>query len=571
MDVYLRSYQRECIENIFNKIESGATRISVAMTVGLGKSITSIFLADEIIKRYSESCVLIFRYRVNCDQAKVAIAKLGKSDEIYCVTVNEFLHDKNKKYKYYLLHDLAVYDRKQISDAIKNNNVVTVSFFAPVQYVVEENQVSDSEQAKRLMAYAERFTPIVCVYETKDILDIRDIRYAGEMETSFIKNEISVVSDWLTTERVKAEKERNETQNRINRLQAYMKAFKQMQDQQTIKNQAAEIERLKALLQADERDKRIEDLEAREKEYQEQLIEKDARIAQQDQMISFMKTAFSSIGITSDVIEQSFDQIQRIRESLIEELESTDEDVKEIALKKLQDKVAEIVGELTRNVISVADNTYYKEYLVGELTQEVWDKLDEKSKAFLITAKSNYDSMVKIPDKDSMDYSGVCLLVTKALEVETTKRFFDKYKEFLNRKYTGVSQWPYVLRQRVHGQVTDEIIPDGEFTLGSVVPTVGYKRDYDVNGNITGYSRGNNKTRMEFLDYATKNLFKLSDRCSVEREIEKDYQFVERVRIDYRNPSAHRGELSITSAKNCLEYVIDVHHMLKEMLGAMKI
>lgn len=571
MDVYLRSYQREYIEKIFNKIESGATRISVAMTVGLEKSTPSILLADEIIKRYSEGCVLVFRYRVNCDQAKAEIAKIGKSDEILCVTVNEFINDNNKKYKYCLLHDLAVYDRKQISDAIKNNNVVTVSFFTLGQDVVEENQASLSWQAKRLMAYAKRIAPIACAYETKNIIDIRDIRYADEMETSFIKKEISVVSDWLTTERVNEEIERTETQNRVNRLQAYMKAFKQMQDQQTIKNQAAEIERLKALLQADERDKRIEDLEAREKEYQEQLIEKDARIAQQDQMISFMKNAFSSIGISPDVIEQSFNQIQRIRESLIEELESTDEDVKEIALKKLQDKVAEIVGELTRNVISVADNTYYKEYLVGELTQEVWDKLDEKSKAFLITAKSNYDCMVKMPDKDSMDYSGVCLLVTKALEVETTKRFFDKYKEFLNRKYTGVSQWPYVLRQRVHGQVTDEIIPDGEFTLGSVVPTVGYKRDYDVNGNITGYSIGNKRTRMEFLDYATRNLFKLSDSCSVEREIEKDYQFVERVRVDYRNPSAHRGELTITSAKHCLEYVIDVQHMLKEMLGAMKI
>ena len=159
----------------------------------------------------------------------------------------------------------------------------------------------------------------------------------------------------MTTERVKAEEERNETQNRVNRLQAYMKAFKQMRDQQTIKTQAAEIERLKALLQADERDKKIEDLEAREKEYQEQLIEKDSRIAQQDQMISFMKTAFSSIGISHEVIEQSFEQIQKIRESLVEELKSTDEDVKEIALKKLQDKVAEIVGELTRNVIAVSD------------------------------------------------------------------------------------------------------------------------------------------------------------------------------------------------------------------------
>lgn len=288
-------------------------------------------------------------------------------------------------------------------------------------------------------------------------------------------------------------------------------------------------------------------------------------------MISFMKTAFSSIGISHEVIEQSFEQIQKIRESLVEELKSTDEDVKEIALKKLQDKVAEIVGELTRNVIAVSDNVYYKEYLVGELTQEVWDKLDEKSKTFLIIAKSNYDSMIKMPDKNSMDYSGVCLLVTKALEVETTKRFFDKYKDFLNRKYIGVSQWPHVLRQRVHGQVTDEIIPDGEFTLGSVVPTVGYKRDYDNDGNIIGYSRGHNGTRLDFLDYATRSLFKSSDRRNAEREIEKDYHFIEKVRLDYRNPSAHRDKLTITSAKNCIEYVIDVQHMLKEMLGTMKI
>ena len=166
MDVCLRAYQRECIENIFNKIESGAKRISVAMTVGLGKSITSIFLADEIIKRYSESCMIVFRYRANCEQTKVEIAKLGKSNKIYCVTINEFLHDQNQKYKYCLLHDLAVYDRKQISNKIKNSNVVTVSFFEPGQEIVEKNQVVDSMQAKRLMAYAERITPVVCVYET---------------------------------------------------------------------------------------------------------------------------------------------------------------------------------------------------------------------------------------------------------------------------------------------------------------------------------------------------------------------------------------------------------------------
>lgn len=570
MDRCLETYQRECIEDIFNKIESGAKRISVAMTVDLAKNKMLIFLADEIIKRYSESCVLVFRYRTNCNQINDEIEKIGKLNDVYCVTVNEFLHNQNLNYKYCLLYDLTVYDRKQIVDAINKSNLVTVSFFA-LGHDIEENKVVDSAQAKRLMLYQKRVQPVVCVYETKNILDIRDIRYAGKIETSFVKNEISVVSEWLTAERLKVEEERNETQNMINRLQVYMKVFKKMQDLQTIKNQAIEIERLKVLLQADERDKTIEELEEREKEYKKQLMEKDACIAQQNKMISFMKTVFSSVGISSEVIEQSFEQIQMIRESLVEELESNDKDIKEIALKKLQDKVAEIVGELTRNVLSVFDNTYYKEYLVGELTQEVWDKLDEKSKAFLITAKSNYDSMIKMSDKDTMDYSGVCLLVTKALEVETTKRFFDKYKEFLNSKYTGVPQWPHVLRQRIRGQVTDEIIPDGEFTLGSVVPTVGYKRDYDNDGNIIGYSRGHNGTRQEFLDYATCSLFKSADRRNAEREIEKDYHFIEKVRLDYRNPSAHRDKVTITSAKNCIEYVIDVQHMLKEMLGTMKI
>ena len=570
MDICLETYQRECIEDIFNKIESGAKRISVAMTVDLAKNKMPIFLADEIIIRYSESCVLVFHYRTNCDQINAEIEKIGKLNDVYCVTVNEFLHNQNLNYKYCLLYDLTVYDRKQIADAINNSNLVTVSFFALGQDI-EENKVVDSAQAKRLMAYKKRVQPVVCVYETKNILDIRDIRYAGKIETSFVKNEIFVVSEWLTAERVKVEEERNEMQNRVNRLQAYMKVFKKIQEQQTIKNQATEIERLKALLQADERDKKIDYLEAREKEYQEQLMARDACIAQQDKMISFMKTVFSSVGISSEVIEQSFEQIQKIRESLVEELESNDEDIKEIALKKLQDRVAEIVGELTRNVLSVFDNTYYKEYLVGELTQEVWDKLEEKSKAFLITAKSNYDSMIKMPDKDNMDYSGVCLLVTKALEVETTKRFFDKYKEFLNSKYTGVFQWPNVLRKRVRGQVTDEIIPDGDFTLGSVVSTVGYKRDYDNNGNIIGYSRGHNRTRQEFLDYATHSLFKSADRRNAESEIEKDYHFIEKVRLDYRNPSAHRDKVTITSAKNCIEYVIDVQHMLKEMLSTMKI
>ena len=119
--------------------------------------------------------------------------------------------------------------------------------------------------------------------------------------------------------------------------------------------------------------------------------------------------------------------------------------------------------------------------------------------------------------------------------------------------------------------VTGNVISDNEFTLGSVVSVLGYKRVYDAYRNIIAYTTANRTARMEFLDYAQNHLFKFSEHSKVERKLEKDYRFIEKVRLDYRNPSAHRDRLTITSAKNCLEYVIDVHHMLKEMLITMKI
>ena len=180
-------------------------------------------------------------------------------------------------------------------------------------------------------------------------------------------------------------------------------------------------------------------------------------------------------------------------------------------------------------------------------------------------------TMIKMKDSETFDYSGVCLLVTKALEVETTKRFFLSYKNYLARKYNSVSRWPFALRQWNRGQITENVITDSEFTLGSVVSVIGMKREYDSDGNIVGYSAGHMGTKNEFLDYARNDLFKFSDRRRVEAEIDKDYHFIEKVRLDYRNPSAHRDRLTITSAKGWLEYVIDVQHMLKEMLSTMKI
>lgn len=567
MSVLLRDYQLDCLEKVTSKINEGTKRLSVVMTTGLGQKTTSLFLADKLYSEDQKNIAMVFRYKAAMMQTMSNADKL----EIYSVDyydVQGFIANA-KAYQHIILHDVSAYERRQIQEYVKDSDCVIISFSSPDQENIYDQ--SQSKISPHLMAYMEKLSPVVCVYITNNVLDIRDAKYAGEAESVYVNRENIAMANWLQQKRNQIVSERDEVKKRNDRLQAYLKAFRLAQDQQIIKEQAMEIERLKALLQVDERDKRIEELEEREVEYQEQLKEKDARIAQQDQMIAFQQDILSAFGIDEAVVQESFEKIQTARLSLQKDLESSNDTVKERALKQLQDEVAEIVNALTKSALSMKDQKYFEGYLIDELTEEVWGRLEDKSKAFLITAKSNYESMIQMKDKETFDYSGVCLLVTKALEVETTKRFFLCYKDYLKRKYNSTTSWPYSLRQRVRGHITDNIIPDNEFTLGSVVSVIGLKRDYDDNGCIVAYPIAHMGTKNEFIEYAMNCLFKFPNRSMVEKEIDKDYQFVEKVRLDYRNPAAHRDRLTITSAKECLAYVFDVQHMLKEMLKTMKI
>ena len=561
MDIKLTDYQLRCLKEVDYKTSNGAKHLSVVMTTGYGKTTTSFFLAKRIYSKERAKIAMVYSHILGVKYAKSNTEKLGIGS-VDCYSVKDFINNKSE-YQYVILDDLLPYDRRQMQECLKDTESITISFSTPGQDYV-------SDDGNRIMSYMKRLPPVVCVYVTNEVFDVRDAKYSGK-ENKFVFEKIEATMNLLQQERIETVNERDKVKKCNYHLQEYIKAFREASVQQKLKEQSAEIERLKALLQADERGKKIEELEAREAEYQEKLNEKDARIAQQDQMIAFQQEILSSFGIEATIIQDSFEKIQRTRAALQNDLESRDESVREIAMKHLQDKVAYLVSDLTQSAVSLKDQKYFEAYLIGKLTEDVWKKLDDKSKAFLITAKTTYESMIKMKNSETFDYSGICLLVTKALEVETTKRFFICYKDYLERKYSSVSRWPYALRKWNRGQITDNVIDDNEFTLGSVVSVIGLKRDYDDKGNIIAYPVAHMRTKIDFLDYAKNILFKFSVRDVVEKEIDKDYHFIEKVRLDYRNPSAHRDRLTITSAKGCLEYVIDVQHMLKEMLSTMKI
>ncbi len=577
MDFKLSDYQTKCIENVTEKLNEGAKHVSVVMSVGTGRSIISLFLADKLHKENNSKVAMVYKYKVLQMQTIDRARMLGIDDLDY-YSLNELIRASRncdsddrwtiQTYDYLIFHDLAVTERVQITEKLTDFDCKTISLISLGQELMGEgvNQTIDQQ----LMKNAEKQTPVIGVYVTNEVLDIRDAKYAGKTEIDYVYRKNQKTTNGFWNERAQIINEQEALKRNAARIKAYMSAINQIQDPQGTKEQE-ELAKHKAQLQIDEKNKEIEELRAKLAECQKQIEEKDVRILQQNQMLAFQQDILSNFGISADIIKDSFNQIQQVRESLRSALESKEERIKECALKQLQDKVADIISRLTQNAISKQDEKYFEVQLRSKLSDEVWEKLDEKSKTFLITAKSNFESMVKMENRDSLDYSGVCLLVTKALEVEVTKRFFSCYKTFLMRKYSSVSQWPYVLRQRNHGQVTTSIINENEFTLGSVVPVMGMKRDYDSNGNIVSYSLNHGGTYNEFIRYAQGELFKFSDRRKVEASLEKDYRFVEKVRLDYRNPSAHRDRLTITSARACLEYVIDVQRMLKEMLSEMKI
>lgn len=536
MEDILGSCQKACIEDVLSKINSGAKRLSVAMAIGLKKFYTAVTLAEKLIGNTSEDCAVIFNLSKENSFIKDEISKFNIfSDKIHFVEINNFLRENKCNYKFCIIHDLRIYERKRLLDKIKDENTITISFFSPKaidEFLPYRDNIEQENSAK--ISNKKFSQTLACVYETKEVLDIRDVKYADNQEISFVKQELEIESKKINEDKDEAEKRKITYEEILKEINEYFQqcGFLDKSIQEGINNRE-EILKLK-----------------------QRLKEQEEIIQEQEEKIRFHNLIFNQLRIPAEKLNQVFEKIKALRGSLRNDLESEDENKKEIAERIFQDETVKFVSELTKDILTYGDHQYYQTTLIDELTQDVWNKLDEDSQSFLITAKRTYDMMSKMNDKESLDYSGVCLLVTKAVEVEITKRFFDQYKEFLKKRCGTNIYWPKSLK----GKDKNKIMTRNEFTLGSVIYVVGYNKCFSIE-NKSDYNL--------FLQYATNCLF--LQNCNVEEEIKKDLNFIENVRKDYRNPSAHKNRMEFTTAKECLDYVLDVKHMLKEMLIKMKV
>lgn len=235
---------------------------------------------------------------------------------------------------------------------------------------------------------------------------------------------------------------------------------------------------------------------------------------------------------------------------------------KEHILKVFTDLCVErIIDSITiENSKALYDNE--KRLLIDSMGQGAWEKLQEDSQNFLVSAKVLYAKLLSI--SNIVDYSGVCLLVTKALELELGKRFCSGYIEYYRRTNPEGSIQNAPLT--IISTSGNRFMEPHEFTLGTFQYTIGRR-----------FPRGLNRIQRtqiknSILLFAQNDIFRTYATNHTDEEI---YDLlngfardIERVRIDYRNPSAHTNALTRISAQECFNLVLDVEKLLKRMLDS---
>lgn len=209
----------------------------------------------------------------------------------------------------------------------------------------------------------------------------------------------------------------------------------------------------------------------------------------------------------------------------------------------------------------------------GELKQlfdPIWDRLDPRTQRELFSAKMSYQLLAQKECGNDIDFSGVCTLASKAMEVECEKYFYKRFRQYIFEQTPEKRRdAQFVEALSLTPEAAKQSKQRGGFTLGSVQHIL--KPRYD---REKGESEPYKRYMAVLTSYARERLFSpgvgadLMDDQQIRNILWKYVDYVNTVKNQYRNPSVHKELVSQQSALSCLDYVVDVEKKLKEMVSA---
>ncbi|MCQ2088902.1 MAG: hypothetical protein MJY93_01510 [Fibrobacter sp.] len=288
-------------------------------------------------------------------------------------------------------------------------------------------------------------------------------------------------------------------------------------------------------------------------------------------LLQVMRDNFERLHQSTKRIEDKLDgmmnQINGCQTVISKQLESIEN--KQLEAGELFQKQEELYQNLSDAVmekVSLKVNKHSNDFdlVQDELRKnfgDVWNRLETTTQTFLASAKMMYQQTS--PYGDDLDYSGVCIPATKALEVELVKRFLIGFKQYLQNKFPRdgmkyYANYPYNLKKSNRGQ----IVVATELTLGSVPYLLCYTDKYD--------------NRSDFDLQKDENiLYDYLSQCLITKQIGKKElleniiaiaEHIKEITRKYRNPAAHTGGLKKKTAEECLNCITEIESVLIKLL-----
>lgn len=277
------------------------------------------------------------------------------------------------------------------------------------------------------------------------------------------------------------------------------------------------------------------------------------------QQLAMYKKFFET---TMLLLQQSDVSEEKIKFALVETMNKIG-DIKEkyddiedddLLAQKIQD---ECVVEIIEGIEKTSDYNKFQKHIKQTIGMSAWNKMTQNAQIFLITAELLYDQW-KIYGND-IDFAPICMSVSKALEVEVTRRYFIGYQDYLS-KYNEI--FPDELMIKKNGSYRPKY--EEEFMLGNITGVTGYAVYLDTETvKLVARLRDENQ---RFLKYAREQLFVGKKEVECAQLVKKHVYNIKKVCIQYRNPSAHKQKVTKLSARECLDYMIDVKKVMGEIL-----
>ncbi len=247
--------------------------------------------------------------------------------------------------------------------------------------------------------------------------------------------------------------------------------------------------------------------------------------------------------------------LYKIQESILEKLNKADnEDEKEDIYVELTDKILKLIDENYEITRSQNIDKVEKEYK-DKFTEAGWNKLNKDTRKHLITAQVIYNDL---KSSEQLDFSPVCIALTKALEIELFIHLFNKMQSYFKKNKNTV------IRHLPDGILFKSSYQRSQFfSLGKVpyVLCLDFEESYH-RPMKDELKEEKIKSLNEFLD---SGLFKDE---AFENNIERDKYIkelgksVEDITKEYRNPAAHRDSLTMVDAGNCHNLIINIDKIL---------